>query len=232
MKNRRDDILKNVNMAVLVVAAAMLFTALPARASAEAQVIINNEVWNDGDWSFDSNTTIYSYSNTTTDISYESNTYYDYDYSYSTTTTYYPGGYCYPGTTYYYTYPVTEYVYVEPSCSVSTYTCYGEPGLFYDGRVVSSGENIMPCSASRYLTQAEINSLTLKGLCYAKNEIFARHGRTFASNELQNYFNGRTWYCGTNRNDDAIYASFNSYEIANVDALAAAERAMGMYPVS
>ncbi len=230
MMNRKDSINRfaaaAVRAAVCAAAAFSLLTAAHTKVFADPQVIINNEVWTDGDWYYDSDTTIYTEITNSSYVSYESNTYYDYDYSYSYTTTYYPPTTCY-------TYPVTEYVYVEPVYTYTYPVCsYGEPGLFYDGRTVSASEQIMPCSASRYLTQGEINSLTLKGLCYAKNELFARHGRTFASTELQNYFNGRTWYCGTNRNDDAIYASFNAYEIANVDALAAAERALGMYPVS
>ena len=42
----------------------------------------------------------------------------------------------------------------------------------------------------------------------ARNEIYARHGRKFNDSELQEYFNGKSWYNGTiapeNFNADAI----------------------------
>lgn len=58
-------------------------------------------------------------------------------------------------------------------------------------------EYILPDSDSVRLTQADIAHLSLKELNYAKNEIYARHGRRFMSKELQDYFNSKSWYAGT-----------------------------------
>ena len=31
-------------------------------------------------------------------------------------------------------------------------------------------------------------------LYFSRNEIYARHGRMFKNSDLQDYFNGKTWY--------------------------------------
>lgn len=82
-----------------------------------------------------------------------------------------------------------------------------------------SSDYILPESASRVLTSADIQSLTAKQLNYAKNEIYARHGRKFLSPELQNYFNSKSWYKGTIDGDDFSESVFNEAEKENVSIL-------------
>jgi hypothetical protein len=53
---------------------------------------------------------------------------------------------------------------------------------------------ILPDSDTVLLTEADIADLSLQEINYAKNEIYARHGRKFKSSELQNYFNSKYWY--------------------------------------
>lgn len=60
-----------------------------------------------------------------------------------------------------------------------------------------SEDYIIPNSSSRLLSEEDIEDLTLQELNYAKNEIYARHGRKFDSKELQDYFNSKSWYEGT-----------------------------------
>lgn len=62
---------------------------------------------------------------------------------------------------------------------------------------VDGGGYILPESSSRLLTNADVAGLSLQQVNYAKNEIYARHGRLFDSRELQNYFNSQSWYSGT-----------------------------------
>lgn len=57
-------------------------------------------------------------------------------------------------------------------------------------------EYILPESASRLLTSEDIENLSIQELSYARNEIYARYGRKFKSQELQNYFNSKSWYRG------------------------------------
>lgn len=57
-------------------------------------------------------------------------------------------------------------------------------------------EYILEMSNSKYLTDTDVSSLSIKEINYAKNEIYARHGRRFQSKELQDYFDTKTWYIG------------------------------------
>lgn len=85
-------------------------------------------------------------------------------------------------------------------------------------------------SDSRYLTEADVEGLSLQEINYAKNEIFARKGRKFNSSELQNYFNSKDWYTGLYEpaDFDANYYSIlmNEYDIANSEFLAQVEHAI------
>lgn len=69
------------------------------------------------------------------------------------------------------------------------------------------------------LSRKDLSNLTLKGLCYAKNEIYARHGRQFASKELQDYFNSKSWYNGTISPSSFNESVFNDYERKNIQTL-------------
>lgn len=51
-------------------------------------------------------------------------------------------------------------------------------------------------SASRLLTDSDVSGLSAQQLNYAKNEIYARHGRKFDSPELRKYFESKSWYEG------------------------------------
>lgn len=106
-------------------------------------------------------------------------------------------------------------------------------GIYKDGHGISSSDYVIGDSNSRKLTENDVNKLTLRGINYAKNEIYARHGRKFKSRELQNFFNSRDWYDGyleaSTDSDRKIRENFNSYEKYNVDLLNDLESSMGMY---
>lgn len=89
-----------------------------------------------------------------------------------------------------------------------------------------TGEYILPESSSRYLTDADISGLTLQQINYAKNEIYARHGRKFQSAELQNYFNSKSWYSGTIEAADFDESVLNDFEKKNAELLSSKEFSM------
>ncbi len=60
-----------------------------------------------------------------------------------------------------------------------------------------SQDYILPDSSTRQLSYWDIAGLTKEQLRIARNEIYARHGRMFTSEELQSYFNSKSWYRGT-----------------------------------
>ena len=87
-------------------------------------------------------------------------------------------------------------------------------------------EYIIPDSNSRYLTEADISGLTIQQINYAKNEIYARHGRKFQSAELQNYFNSKSWYSGTIEAVDFDESVLNDFEKKNAELLSNKEFSM------
>ncbi|MDO5422994.1 MAG: YARHG domain-containing protein [Eubacteriales bacterium] len=84
---------------------------------------------------------------------------------------------------------------------------------------------IFPDSDTRYLSESETTNLSQQAICYAKNEIYARHGRLFKSQELTDYFNSKDWYNGTVQPENFSTAIFNAYENANVQLLSQCEMA-------
>lgn len=89
--------------------------------------------------------------------------------------------------------------------------------------VQKDDEYIIADSNSRYLTNDDVKNLSLREINYAKNEIYARHGRRFASKELQDYFNSKSWYNGTIEPNNFSASVFNKYEKANADFLSDVE---------
>ncbi len=79
-----------------------------------------------------------------------------------------------------------------------------------------ASEYLLPESNSRYLTAADLSSLSHEQLCFARNEIFARHGRIFKTPEIAAYFNSKTWYKGTISPSAFSEKVFNQYESYNV----------------
>lgn len=75
---------------------------------------------------------------------------------------------------------------------------------------------LLPESASRYLTEADLKDLSHEELSLARNEIYARHGRIFKIQAIAAYFNTKTWYRGTVSAADFDYSVFNAYEEANI----------------
>lgn len=92
-------------------------------------------------------------------------------------------------------------------------------------RTISDGNYILPESDSRTYTAEELSGLSDTELELARNEIFARHGRGFKSQDLQEYFNSKSWYTKRYEPDeyDAIPSQLNSYESANVSLISQIE---------
>ena len=106
--------------------------------------------------------------------------------------------------------------------------------FFRDGSDLHYSEYILPESEYMYLSETDVSHLTKKGLRYARNEIYARHGRKFQSSELQEYFDSATWYKPeyepTELNDKKIREEMNKYERHNVDLLMTVEETLDNIP--
>lgn len=125
------------------------------------------------------------------------------------------------------------FVSVETQTSEQQTPCEEIEGFYNDGSTILTGNYILPQSATQFLSENDLSNLTLKGLCYAKNEIYARYGRRFNSTELTNYFNQQSWYTAkyeaSQETDELIISMMNEYEYYNKDVIAALEGRLGSY---
>ncbi len=83
---------------------------------------------------------------------------------------------------------------------------------------------IFPDSNTRYLTYDECLKLDPATLRFAINEIYARRGRIFTSEDLNAYFSGKSWYNGTILAEDFDEAVFNDFEKKNIELLSSLRR--------
>lgn len=91
----------------------------------------------------------------------------------------------------------------------------GDTGMYADS------EFVLPNSSTEYLSDALINSLTQEEIRIAINEIYARHGRLFNSEDLTAYFNSMSWYHGYIAPEDWDDNLLNKIEQKNIKKLAA-----------
>ena len=66
---------------------------------------------------------------------------------------------------------------------------------------------IIPDSSTRLIAESELEGMSIRSLRRARNEIYARHGRTFNDDSLQSYFNSCSWY---KPSSDYNYANENA----------------------
>ncbi len=78
-------------------------------------------------------------------------------------------------------------------------------------------EYILPDSDKRYITANDIENLSDDELRLARNEIYARHGRIFESEDLKNYFSSKSWYKPSITADNFNENLLNQYEKANIN---------------
>ncbi len=101
---------------------------------------------------------------------------------------------------------------------LSAETQYGIQGA-QDGAaqgLVGTADYILPDSASRYLTIEDLMPLTKEQLRIARNEVYAKHGRIFVTEDLNTYFLSKPWYTGTVASEDFSEEMLNTYEKYNV----------------
>lgn len=80
--------------------------------------------------------------------------------------------------------------------------------------------DIFPDSSTRLLDSWEVEALSDADLTYAINEIYARHGYIFKSEELRRHFEQFDWYHGTIPADAFSYEMLSGVEQQNLDLMA------------
>ena len=99
-------------------------------------------------------------------------------------------------------------------------------GKTYDGVTITT-DYVLADSSSTYLSRSDLVGLSAQELKIARNEIYARHGRTFNDSELQAYFDSCSWYSGTVSPDDFDADVLNDYEVENLSTIRDYETEMG-----
>ena len=83
---------------------------------------------------------------------------------------------------------------------------------------------IFPDSDLRRLTEADLDGLDAQELRFARNEIYARHGRKFKAEDLKNHFESMDWYFPSVDAMDFDEHVLNDYEIYNLDFIGKYEK--------
>lgn len=80
---------------------------------------------------------------------------------------------------------------------------------------------ILPESDSKILEERDLKWLSLELMTYAKNEIYARHGKRFNEYAVQGYFDSKTWYHGQYSPEEfnVLGDVLNKYEKQNLQLL-------------
>ncbi|MDO4323258.1 MAG: YARHG domain-containing protein [Lachnospiraceae bacterium] len=95
-----------------------------------------------------------------------------------------------------------------------------EDGVYFDeSKAEETGEFIFADSDSRYLTVEDLKGLDAQTLRCARNEIYARHGRRFNDQELQSYFDGKSWYQGTIEPEEFQESMLSDIERKNAELI-------------
>ena len=76
---------------------------------------------------------------------------------------------------------------------------------------------ILPDSGTRKLTNSDLAGLDADELELARNEIYAREGRKFNTEYIQDYFDDKWWYVGTIAPEDFTEDMLNDVEKYNVN---------------
>ncbi|MCI8661308.1 MAG: YARHG domain-containing protein [Lachnospiraceae bacterium] len=93
-----------------------------------------------------------------------------------------------------------------------------------------ANEYILPESNAKYLSEEELKNISKEELKIARNEIYARHGRKFQSQDLQKYFESKTWYRGTVDPANFSESLLNDYEKKNVQLIQRLEETAQSFP--
>ncbi len=91
--------------------------------------------------------------------------------------------------------------------------------MVQDGKESPDGY-IFPDADKEYLSESMLQYFSDEDLRLGVNEIYARHGRAFQTEDLNIYFSRKNWYRGTIPAESFSESVFNSYEKSNIDLIA------------
>ena len=116
----------------------------------------------------------------------------------------------------------TEFTDVDMGGDYSYAGLVNSTGQSNAGTATNTSEYIFPYANERLITRGEYESLDAATLRLAINEIYARHGRQYDTQDLNAYFSSKSWYrpqYSKSEFDKIESQVLNSYERENVKIL-------------
>lgn len=88
---------------------------------------------------------------------------------------------------------------------------------------------ILPTSDSEYLTRSDVEDLSQEENRLAINEIYARHGYTYTTEDLKEYFEDKSWYHSDPDINQSTWndSMLNNYERENINLLTTVAKEKG-----
>ena len=88
---------------------------------------------------------------------------------------------------------------------------------------------ILPTSDSEYLTRSDVEDLSQTENRLAINEIYARHGYTYQTEDLKEYFEDKSWYHSNPDINQSTWndSMLNNYERENINLLTTVAKEKG-----
>ncbi len=88
---------------------------------------------------------------------------------------------------------------------------------------------ILPTSDSEYLTRSDVEDLSQEENRLAINEIYARHGYTYTTEDLKEYFEDKSWYHSDPDVNQSTWndSMLNNYERENINLLTTVAKEKG-----
>ena len=116
----------------------------------------------------------------------------------------------------------TEFTDVDMSGDYSYAGMVNSAGQSNAGTATNASEYIFPYANERLIARGEYESLDAATLRLAINEIYARHGRQYDTQDLNEYFSSKSWYrpqYSKSEFDKIESQVLNSYERENIKIL-------------
>lgn len=91
----------------------------------------------------------------------------------------------------------TPFFWQNPAQKSERYSSAAGQAYFFQEdftNIRALGDDILPVSSLRTITEKDLEQLSPAELALARNEIYARHGKRFNTPEYQEYFDARSWY--------------------------------------
>lgn len=116
----------------------------------------------------------------------------------------------------------TEFTDVDMSGDYSYAGMVNSAGQSNAGTATNASEYIFPYANERLIARGEYENLDAASLRLAINEIYARHGRQYDTQDLNAYFSSKSWYrpqYSKSKFDKIENQVLNSYERENIKIL-------------